>query len=290
MFRTYFEGIKDPTAGALPAPTTFDESLTGRMEELGAISRDDVTRKFDPLFAKHAGILPVPFLRALAKRESNMNPKESKASFWGILQVGWRGKNSVLKGYNDRFGTHFTKEDLLNPDINIMIASDLINRIAKAYGKLAKENPILMRNMIPNFQNKEFVKLLLAGWNSGYSLGGGVQRVARYLAKRGIPVTHDSVFANALNAGATKFLQASVPGKAGEHARLKQRWQRGVAALYFRMSDFGENPPTPPNSSDLLVKTPVTIPGKKVPGSSSQSFAAIPIALALGTAILLTVK
>jgi len=291
MFRAYFEGLKDPTARALPPVTTIDDSLTGRMDSLGASPTDKVSREFDPLFAKHAGALPVPFLRALAKRESNMNPKESKASFWGILQVGWRGKNSVIKGYNERFGTSFTKEDLLNPDINIMIASELINRIARNYRDLAKENPAMMQNMIPNFRNKEFVKLLLAGWNSGYSRAGGVQRVARFLAKKGIPVTHDAVFANAAKAGATKFLQASVPGKPGEHARIKQRWQRGVASLYFRMDDFTTKPP----NGELLVvsptPTPVTQPGKKIaPGSSSQAFVALPIVLALGTFALLASK
>lgn len=291
MFRAYFEGLKDPTSRALPAPTTIDDSISAR---LAGPSPDNITRKFDPLFAKHAGILPVPFLRALAKGESNMNPNESKASFWGILQVGWRGKNAVLKGFNERFNTSFTKEDLLNPDINIRVASELINRIARNYKDLANENPALMHNMIPNFQNKEFVKLLLAGWNSGYSRAGGVQRVARFLAKNGIPVTHDSVFANANRAGATKFLRASVPGKSGEHARIKQRWQRGVAARFFRMSDFT---PRPPKGDDLLViapstttPTPITPPGKKVPtGSSSAAIIVLPL-LALGTIAALASK
>jgi len=286
MFRAYFEGLHDPTANMLVADTGIDESISARLGK----PTDKISRKYDDLFAKHAGLLPVPFLRALAKSESNMNPAENKGSFWGILQVGWRGKNSVLKGYNTRHNTNYTKGNLFNPDINIMIASDLINRIAKAYAKLYEENPKMMRNMFPDFKNKEFVKLLLAGWNSGYSKAGGVQRVARYLAKNGIPVTHDAVFANAAKAGATKFLRASVPGKAGEHARIKQRWQRGVAAKYFRMSDYTSSPP----SGKLLVvndEEAKTNPGKRgIPGSSSKAMLAVPIALALGTAALLASK
>jgi soluble lytic murein transglycosylase-like protein len=174
-----------------------------------------LSRQFDPLFSKHAGDVPVNFLRALAKRESNFNPKETGGSYWGILQVGFR---NVLPSYNKRRGTNFSANDLLNPDINIMIAADLLNRIPIAYAK--HPDP----NMKPDWSNPEFVKLVLAGWNSGYSEGGGVGKVARYLESRGIPVTHDAVFANAAAAGATKHLSSTA----------KQRWQRGVASLFYQ--------------------------------------------------------
>jgi len=122
-----------------------------------------------------------------------------------------------------------------------MIASELINRIARSYRSLAKESPQLMRNMIPDFSNKEFVKLLLAGWNSGYSRAkyGGVQYVARWLAKRGIPVTHDNVFIYAGDAGASKWLR----GDENTDAARKRRWQRGVASLYFKQPDYSAKPP-----------------------------------------------
>ena len=286
MFRSYFEGLKDPSARALPAPTVHDGSIGARIAKTE--KPDNVSRKYDALFAKHAGILPVPFLRALGKRESNLNPRDIGGSFWGILQVGWRGKHSVLKGYNERFNTSFVKDDLLDPYTNIMIASELINRIARAYMNLSRENPTLMKNMVPDFENKEFVKLLLAGWNSGYSRAGGVQRVARYLANRGVPVTHDAVFANAAKAGATKFLHASVPGKAGAHARLKQRWQRGVASLYFRMNDYTSKPP---GGGLLIVREDGRDDSGSLPSGSSASIAlAAPLLLGLGIAAILAAK
>ncbi len=71
------------------------------------------------------------------------------------------------------------------------------------------------------------MKLIVAGWNSGYSEGGGVGKVATFLEKRGIPVTHDNVFKYAARAGATKHLQTS--------GRLN--WQRSVADLYFHQPD-----------------------------------------------------
>jgi hypothetical protein len=71
--------------------------------------------------------------------------------------------------------------------------------------------------------NPEFVKLVIAGWNSGYSEAAGVGKVAGWLSSQGIPVTHDSVFAYASQAGGTVHLQNSA----------KQNWQRSVVDLYF---------------------------------------------------------
>lgn len=181
--------------------------------------------KFDPLFAKHKGSLPVPFLRALSKRESNMNPADTQGPAWGLMQVVEVVRNS----WNKRKPSQaLARVDLLNPDINVKVASDLLNRITLAYSKHSDPN------MKPNWSNPEFVKLVVAGWNSGYSEGGGVGKVASYLERRGIPVTHDNVFKYAAAAGGTRFLQESG----------RQNWQRSVADLYFHQPDApapGEN-------------------------------------------------
>lgn len=176
-----------------------------------------LTRQFDPLFRRHGAGLPVNFLRALAKKESGLNPTLTGGSYWGILQVGY---NNVLPGFNARKGTSYTKNDLLDPDKNIRVATDLLGRIVASY----KRNHSNVANMQPNWSNPEFVKLLLAGWNSGYSEAGGVGRVASYLEKRGIPVTHDNVFKHARAAGATKHLSNT----------SKQRWQAQVADLFYQ--------------------------------------------------------
>ena len=174
-------------------------------------------RNWDSLFAKHAGQLPVPFLRALSKRESNMNPSESKWPAYGLMQI----VPIVRESYNRRHGTNYSHTDLLNPELNVKMATGLLNRIIKGYAK--HPDP----NMKPDFSNPEFVNLVVAGWNSGYSESGGVGRVARYLEARGIPVTHDSVFANSAAAGATKHLRNPT----------KQRWQKSVTDLYFQQPD-----------------------------------------------------
>ncbi len=180
-------------------------------------SNMSLPKTYDPIFSKYAGGMPIAFLRALSEKESGMNPSSADGAAWGLLQV----IPVVLQGYNDRYRTGYSRNDLLNADVNTKIAADLLLRIAKAYSKHPSQN------MQPNFGNPEFVKLLLAGWNSGYSEGGGVGKVASYLEARGIPVTHDNVFAYADQAGATEYLQNSA----------KQNWQRGVANLYYAQPD-----------------------------------------------------
>ena len=176
-----------------------------------------ISTTYDPIFRRHAGRLPVAYLRALGKRESDLNPRSSDGAAWGLLQV----IPDVLTSHNERRGTSYSREDLLDPEINVKIAADLLNRIVVAFGMHPSPN------LQEDWSNPEFVKLVTAGWNSGYSEAGGVGRVADYLEQRGMPVTHDNVFRYADAARATQHL--SNPAK--------QSWQRGVAALYFAQPD-----------------------------------------------------
>ena len=179
-----------------------------------------LTTQWDSLFDKHAGDLPVPFLRALSKKESNFNPSESNLPAYGLMQV----VSQVRTSYNSRFGTGYSHPDLLNPDVNDKVATELLNRIAKQDTRLHSD-----RNMQEDWTNPEFVKLLIAGWNSGYSEAGGVGKVAKYLEGRGMPVTHDNVFRNWAAAGGSRpsFLASD----------QKYKWQRGVSDLYFAQPD-----------------------------------------------------
>lgn len=168
---------------------------------------------FDAIFNRYRGDVPLNYMRALTKRESNFNPNESNDPAWGLMQV----VPVVRTGFNARYGTSYSKQDLLNPSVNVQMVADLLNRIATAYQKHSDPN------MKGNWANPEFVKLVTAGWNSGYSEAGGVGKVASYLEARNIPVTHDNVFRYAAAAGATSHLQSAA----------KQAWQRSVSDLYF---------------------------------------------------------
>jgi len=190
---------------------------------------------YDPLFRRYGDRVPVAFLRALAQRESSFNPNESQDPAWGLMQI----VPTVRTEYNRLHGTNYQKTDLLNPEVSVRIASDLLNRIVKAYEK--HPDP----NMKYDPSNPEFWKLVVAGWNSGYSEAGGVGKVARYLESRNIPVTHDNVFRYASAAGATIHL--SNPAK--------QAWQRTVADLYFSQPDAG----SAPSNNRFLLKVGITV-------------------------------
>lgn len=179
-----------------------------------------VSSKYDGLFRKYAGRVPVPYLRALSQRESGMNPTAGAGGTGalGLMQI----TKVVLDGYNARHGTQITRAQLVDPEVSVRLGADLLNTIVAAYAQHRDPN---LRN--GDWGNADFVKLVTAGWNSGYSEGGGVGKVADYLEARGEPVTHDAVFANAAAAGATRFLQDPA----------KQRWQAGVASLYFAQPD-----------------------------------------------------
>jgi hypothetical protein len=130
----------------------------------------------------------------------------------------------VRRSYNERKGTNISRQDLLDPRINVQIAGDLLSRIAHLFD--SQHGP-RAPNMRQNWNNPEFVRLVVAGWNSGYSERAGVGRVARYLEDRGIPVTHNNVFKYAAQAGATRHLQNET----------KRRWQRTVVDLYMAQPD-----------------------------------------------------
>lgn len=175
---------------------------------------------FDPLFRRYGGSeIPVAYLRALAQRESGMNPRANagKAAAQGLLQITTTARES----YNQRHGTAWTRDDMLDAERNVAVATDLLRNIMAAY-RVRKDV-----NFRPNWSNPEWVKLLTAGWNAGYSSGGGVGRVAGYLEQRGQRVTHDAVVANAAAAGAVSYLAS--PARA--------QWHRSVADLFFAQPD-----------------------------------------------------
>jgi len=180
---------------------------------------------FDSIFAAHAGALPVAFLRSLAWRESSMRPTLHTGPAVGLLQI----VPILQKEWNRRTGQSVTQEDLKNPDLNTKIASDLLNRIISGYSKIGAPN------LRANWQNPEFVKLLVAGWNSGYSDAAGVGKVARWLMQNGLPVTHDNVFRYAAQAGGVQWLQ--MPSR--------QSWQKSVADLFYQQPDASRPAPSP---------------------------------------------
>lgn len=169
-------------------------------------------RTYDNLFDQ----LPVPieFARALAWNESSMNPRNKTGSHWGLFQVGPEN----LADFNAAAGTKWTMDDMLDPAKNCAVWAWEYERIRDA---------ITGAGVAENWQDRDFVSLVVAGWNSGYSAQGGVRKVLDYLKAKGLPLTHDNVFLYGKRAGAIWTLHQENP-KGGN----KYRWQRDVAAYY----------------------------------------------------------
>ncbi len=174
-------------------------------------------RRFDTVFARYRGTLPIEYVRALVERESNGQPSAQAGSAIGLMQI----VPVVLADYNKRHGTTYRTENLTDPAINVAIGCELLRLIVDSY----RTNHPRTVTLQENWDNPRFVELLTFGYNAGFSEAGGVGRVARYLAKLGaIDITIDQVSAHASLAGASKHL--SNPAKVA--------WCKGVAALYQR--------------------------------------------------------
>ena len=172
---------------------------------------------FDQIFAAYGHGIPVPFLRALALRESDMQASLADGPAWGLLQV----IEVVRQDYNKKTGATYTRQDLLNPIVNVSIASAALATIVESY---ARNHPHIA-NLQANWQNPRFVELLTFGWNAGWSERGGVGRVATYLEQRGrFDMTIDTVFQAASEAGASPHLSNAA----------KLGWSKSVAAQYGR--------------------------------------------------------
>ena len=171
---------------------------------------------FDDVFARYGQGLPVAYLRALALHESDMTPRLSSGPAWGLLQV----IEVVRHDFNQRAGTNYSRQDLLDPAVNVTIAASTLAQIVKSYAT----NHAHIPNLQADWRNPQFVALLTFGWNAGYSERGGVGRVATYLEQRGVSeITLDGVFAAAPKAGASRHL-SSAP---------KLAWSKQVTRQYF---------------------------------------------------------
>ncbi len=253
-----------------------------------------LSRQHDLVFTVHGMGLPVPYLRALAARESGLNAADPK----GLINV----VPVVREDFNRRHGTAIAADQLINPMVNVMIATDTLRGIIESYAKHHPDVPSLQED----WTNRHFVELLTFGWNAGPSESRGVGRVVGYLTERGqTRITLADVAKNAHDAGASHWLWA--------HPK-KVAWTRSVADLYVAelARDVAAGriaqpaPPPPPRSRVALIDPypAVTVPerldlGRPVPADvraivssgwarprKARSHRALDIPLPVGTPIL----
>jgi hypothetical protein len=174
-------------------------------------------RRFDPLFQRYRGGVPIEYVRALVERESNGQPNARAGTAIGLMQI----VPVVLDDYNKRHGTKYRSEHLTDPATNVAIGCELLRIIIESY----RRNHPRIRTLQADWNNPQFVELLTFGWNAGFSEAGGVGRVARYLEGLGAQdITIDQVAAHAKLAGASKHLSNTA----------KVGWCKSVVALYLR--------------------------------------------------------
>ncbi|MGE3459895.1 MAG: transglycosylase SLT domain-containing protein [Kofleriaceae bacterium] len=205
-----------------PPPPTPNPGVTVGGGKSATSSR---VRRFDAVFERYRGSIPLAYLRALVDRESNGRPDVRTGSAVGLMQI----VPVVLADYNKRHGTAVQSAQLVDPATNVAIGCELLHLIANSYRKNHPHVP----NLQTDWDNPRFVELLTFGWNAGFSEAGGVGRVARYLEKLGaIDITLDQITAHARVAGASKHLSN----------QAKVAWCKSVVALYLRERTLADAP------------------------------------------------
>lgn len=165
------------------------------------------TGRFDPVFRRHCPGIPVPYLRALAKHESDFDPSEASGPAHGLLQV----TEKVRLGFNERFGTAHSRADLLSPSVNAEIACDLIARIARV---LPKNHPVALPRVA--WLDPRFVGIVTLAWNAGFSEASGMGFVLGKMERAGLKpsqITIDSVHDFALGIPNPKARFLKIPGR-----------------------------------------------------------------------------
>lgn len=202
-----------PTEPITPVKPATSSELAPRT----AFATKPRVRRFDAVYERYRGDLPIEYVRALVERESDGHPAVRTGSAVGLMQI----VPVVLADYNKRHGKAIRGEQLVAPAVNVAIGCELLRLIVASY---RKHHPRLA-SLQADWDNPRFVELLTFGWNAGYSEAGGLGRVARYLEQLGArDIDVDQVAAHARLAGATKHL--SNPAKLA--------WSKSVAALYQR--------------------------------------------------------
>ncbi|HWO25869.1 MAG TPA: lytic transglycosylase domain-containing protein [Kofleriaceae bacterium] len=202
-------------SGPITSPSQVDRPRADARPESTTAPAAGLSRRFDHLFDRYRGTIPIEYLRALVGRESGTNPNARTHAARGLMQI----VPVALADYNIRHGTSYQPEHLFDPAINIAIGCELLRVIINSYQRNHPQVP----NLQVNWDNPRFVELLTFGWNAGFSEVGGVGLVARHLERRGITdVTVDLVHRNARAAGASKYLADPIA----------LRWCKSVALLY----------------------------------------------------------
>jgi len=144
---------------------------------------------YDSIFAQAiAGtIIPLAYLRSLAKQESNLRPDVvGPGKEQGLLQI----HPVTLQAYNLTHNKNISPDQSADPLVNATIAVWLLQRISSSF---ERNHPNSLR---PDWQSRRWVGLVTQAYNAGESEVNGVGRVVGRLEAQGLAperITHEAV-------------------------------------------------------------------------------------------------
>src|SRR4051794_38516140 len=108
------------------------------------------TSPFEPIFARYAGAIPLPYLRSLSYSESSFRPDlvHPQSHATGLFQI----TNSALKGYNAANKKAFTLANLTDPELNTRVAVSHLGNVINVYRK--------HRSLAPDWSSRRWIELL----------------------------------------------------------------------------------------------------------------------------------
>jgi hypothetical protein len=171
------------------------------------------TSPFEPIFARHAGAIPQPYLRSLAFKESGFRPEvvHPRSRATGLFQI----TATALKSFNDANRSELALPHLTNPEMNTRVAVHHLKSVINVYRRY--------RSLAPDWSSRRWVELLTLGWNAGHN---AVAALAAQMEASGIPserITVESVSELARATGRAPYV--------ADPARVT--WAKSVASLFL---------------------------------------------------------
>ena len=204
------------------------------------------TSPFEPIFARHAGVIPQPYLRSLAYKESGFRPDvvHPRSRATGLFQI----TATALKSFNDANRSALALAHLTSPETNTQVAVHHLKSVINVYRRY--------RSLAPDWSSRRWVELLTLGWNAGHN---AVASLAAQMEATGLPperITVDTVGQLARATGRAQYV--------ADPARVA--WAKAVASLFLGGGEV-------PSSSTPLMAS--MIPGTGGGGPLMLAFAVV---------------
>ena len=215
----HFAALKSGVGFIDPMPLFEAESAE---EPMAIISQ------YDEVFAKYADDIPIPFIRTLSY-PGNPSLVSSDGQSVGLFQV----TPGVREAYNKSHGKSYTREDLLNPEVNSEIAIWLMHMIVNAY--LAK-HPDTLR---AGWDDPRYAGLVIMGYHATYGESSGVGYVVGKMEAQGIS-------ADRINIETVSQAAKALGASALLYQPNRMAFIRATLKRYTSQPDYRGNSYTPP--------------------------------------------